>query len=286
MLHREDGLCALQMELGESHLPDICKLYPRSTKKLIEGSECCCSNSCEEVVELLMNLKETLQFEETAITMAPEFEENITHEMFGLCRKSIVMIQDRNLSLPDRFAALGNFIYDSDIFSKKPDQLTLAFQLLHDFDEYFEKSGSVSDYCRASQNYFHIEGKDNLSKESLIMITLKYQSAYKHLESILPDWQVVFEQLVVNHMFYNNFPYEDNLANKKDAFLSLVSMYSFLRLNLLGYMADKTNVKVLVDFLAAMFRLIEHSDFEYIAVSLLKEENYPIEDCVPQLLCL
>jgi len=51
-------------------------------------------------------------------------------------------------------------------------------------------------------------------------------------------------------------------------------------------MSDKSISENLVDYLAAMFRLIEHSNFKYLALHLFKKEKYAVEDCVPQLLYL
>ena len=284
MLHREDGLCALQVELGGNSLPEVCQLYPRNSRQHSDNCECSCSNSCEEVVNLLMNIKEPLQFEEKFLSIEPKFKTNLSSKMYEYCKKSISILQNRSLPLAERFIVLGNFLYGTDIFSKRPEHLSFAFQVLNVLDKYFESSISIYDYCKASQSYFCIEGKDELSEEDLIMMEEKYISASEHLEAILPDWQVLFEQLIVNHMFYNNFPYMDNHDNVNDAFLSLAITYSFLRFNILGIMSDKTSQDKTVDCLAAMFRLIEHSDFKYIIVNLFKESKYQVQDCVPQLL--
>jgi hypothetical protein len=286
MLHGEDGLCTLQVELGENNLPEVCQLYPRNTKHLTEVHNCSCSNSCEEVVELLLNNKNTLLFVENDLSIDPEFVINLSSIKYECCKKSISIIQDRSVSLPERFNNLGNFLHGADIYLTRPDNLSFAFQLQDVFDHYFENSVSVCDYCNASQTYFDIDGKEKLSVEDLNTILEKYISASEHLESILPDWQILFEQLIVNHMFYNNFPYTDNQEKVNDAFLSLTTMYSFLRFNILGYMSDKTISENLVDYLAAMFRLIEHSNFKHITFHLFKKEKYAVENCVSQLIYL
>jgi len=286
LLHHEDGLCALQMELGESCLPEICKIYPRSAKQLTETSSCSCSNSCEEVVELLLNTKEIQLFEEKDLLIDPKFLIDLSPIKSECCKKSISIIQDRSLSLPERFISLGNFLNGTDIYITDPDNLSQAFQLLDVFDQYFESSNSISDYCKASQLYFDIDGSEKLSVEHLASILGKYLSASDHLESILPDWEILFEQLIVNHMFYNNFPFTEQQDKVNDAFLSLTAMYSFLRFNILGYMSDKIISENLVDYLAAMFRLIEHSNFKNIAFHLFMKEKCIAVDCIPQLLYL
>ncbi len=279
-----DGLCGLQSELGESCLPDVCRSYPRNTKHYAELYLCSCSNSCEKVVELLMELKEPLQFVEKDLSINPEFEIDLPPDKFEYCRKSISMIQDRSMQLPERFSKLGNFLNGSDIYLVRPNNLSLAFQLLHSVTKYFDSSSSMSEYCREAQCYFGSEGKEKLSEEDLDTIAEKYENASEHLNSLLPTWQILFEQLMINHMFYNNFPYIENQEKVKDAFISLAIMYSFLRFNFLGYMSDKTTLELLPDFFAAMFRLIEHSDFKNLAVTRFKQEKYSDYDCILQLL--
>lgn len=286
MLHRDDGLCSIQTELGENSLPIVCRRYPRSTKHLAGIYQCSCSNSCERVVELLLNLKEPLSFIEKDLSILPEFELNLSAREFKCCQKSISIIQKRCLPLPERFINLFQFLSGRNNSFGKPDNLSAAFQLLNKMNQFFKYSISICDYCKTSQRYFGIEEKEKLSEDDLKDVAEKYKSATVHLEAILPDWQIPFEQIIANHMFYNNFPYTENLENTSDAFLSLTITYSFLRFNLLGCLSDQTNSKTLVDYLAAMFRLIEHSDFKYLAVKLLRNEAFPVKECVTELLYL
>ena len=51
----KQGLCMLQNEHGEDALADVCRIYPRSYKEINGIHELTCSNSCEAVIELLMN---------------------------------------------------------------------------------------------------------------------------------------------------------------------------------------------------------------------------------------
>lgn len=284
LLHREDGLCSLQIELGESNLPEICRIYPRKAVHLSENYECSCSNSCEEVVELLMNQKTPLLFEENDLSIHPKFEMRVPLLQYEECMKLISIIQDRSQPLPERFLVLGNHLAGNDIYIKNSKDLSLAFQLLFTLDKFYESSISISDYCRSAQNYFCMNNKEMLSEDDLNLICERYIAASNHLEALLPDWQLLFEQLIVNHMFYRTFPFTDRQNQREDTFLSLVAIYSFLRINLLGFMADKSDRNQLVDFFAAMFRLIDHSDFDLISVKLLKSKKYSATDYVPQLL--
>lgn len=283
LLRGEDGLCSLQKELGEKVLSEICRIYPRRLVRLPEISLCSCSNSCEKVVELLSDLKAPMQFEECDISSNPKFEVNVTEKQLKECIKAITILQDRTQSLPERLIILGKSIMGEKWSLKVTKDLSHAFQFLYSLDKIYENSISVSDYCRSAEHYFCIDRKDTLTAEDLMLISEKYAFALKHLELHLPEWQEIFEQLLVNHMFYCIFPYTESLSSKEDAYLSLVIIYSFLRINLLGFMADESNEIQLIDFLAAMFRLIDHSLFDLTVVKLLKGMKASEEELVAQL---
>lgn len=284
MLNQVDGLCYLQRELGESVLPEICRIYPRKLVQLSESNLCSCSNSCEAVVELLYAQKTPMQFEEMDIAIHPKFEVKLTMQQLEECKKAISILQDRTQSLPERLFTLGNFLNGYEYYTPNMSDLSLAFQFLYSLDKYYENSMSVSDYCRSAENYFCIDRKDTLTSEDQLMISEKYAYAIKQLDIHLPEWQDVFEQLLVNHIFYSIFPYTESLASRNDAYLSLVIIYSFLRINLLGFIANETNKDRLIDFFAAMFRLIDHSSFDYITVEFLKGMKYSVGNLITQLL--
>lgn len=283
-LQGEDGLCTLQLEMGEGILPEICRLYPRRLLQLNETRLCACSNSCEEVIELLFALKAPMEFEDYEISYQPKFEVQVSRQEYEVFHNSIRLLQDRTLTLPRRLHTLGNYLNGTETDYTETQDLSHAFQFLYTLDKVYEDSISISDYCRSAEHYFCIDRKDTLTSEDLMLTFDKYTSASEHLEHILPGWQVLFEQLLVNHMFYSVFPYMEGLTSINDAYLSLVITYSFLRINLLGFMANKTNGDQLIDFFAAMFRLIDHSDYASVAVKLLKGMKPSEQTLVAQLL--
>ena len=79
-LQREDGLCALQCECGEAALPEICRVYPRSFKREGSNLQACCSNSCEAVVERLME-EERLSFRLVEMDAPVEISEDARPEI-------------------------------------------------------------------------------------------------------------------------------------------------------------------------------------------------------------
>ncbi len=284
MLHSEDGLCCLQAELGEAYLPQVCRLYPRNLKELSSNNECSCSNSCEAVIELLLQYKEPFLFHETVLADTPVFTHSLSIIQYNFCKQSISILQDRNLSLVTRLHYLGSFLLEADINYQKPVHLLDAFQVLHALNQYFGDSPSILEYSDFTKSYFSTKDREELTFDDLTYIDLKHQLALEQLGTTLPDWQNLLEQCIVNHMFYNSFPYGDYHLLEQEAYLSLVIMYSFLRFNLLAYLSKERSTENLVDFLASMFRLIEHSNFKYISVQLYKKETAKKSDCITQLI--
>ncbi len=283
-LHLEDGLCALQLELGEPSLPEVCKRYPRNTRHNVEHNECSCSNSCEKVVELLLEKQQPLQFLEVDLLLEPEFLTVLNPIKYSSCQQSISLLQRRSLSLPERFLTLGNYLYGFQSSKDKPASLSEAYQLLLTMNHYYKRSRSISEYCQISQHYYGASDEETLSPKQLAVIAQRHQLASTILERTLPSWQVILEQLLVNHMFYNSFPYADKWENVCDIFLSLVCVYSFIKFNLLGNLQKKPTEETLTDIIAAMFRVIDHSSFKSVAISMSKEKNSSNDAMIAQLI--
>lgn len=285
-LQREDGLCSLQTELGENSLPAVCRLYPRHVIHRSDGSECSCSNSCEAVVDILVQLHKPMQFEATELSIEPIFETGQVSHTYDYRTESIVILQDRSLPLTQRLISLSNFLFGSEFYAQNTNPLSISFRIFPMLLSHFEDSISISSYCITSQYYFHLNRPLYLSDENPDVLMEKYLEASASIEVLLPNWQVLLEQLIVNHMFYNNFSLTDNLETMQDDFISLFTMYSFLTLNLLGNLSVITTHEKLVDYLAAMFRVIEHSGFRSTAVKLYKNSGYSISNNMPELLLL
>lgn len=83
-----------------------------------------------------------------------------------------------------------------------------------------------------------------------------------------------YEHIIVNHMFYEDFPYSKKHENIRGSFVSLAAVYSFLRFNAIGYCIKDPTREAFVDIAAALFRLIEHSKFDNNAVIILGKLNY------------
>lgn len=240
----EDGLCMLQKECGEDMLPEVCRLYPRSQKKAENLYRACCSNSCEKVVEMLMDAErmELMYHEDTLKT---EISENENPDVNELNLIYMHMIQDRSIPLEKRIARICG---EKDCEHRKIalEKVMLILDVLrNDFD-------SINMY--AADALTRYTGEDALKNccDDVDFFEKKY-----------PDWEIYFENILANHLMYMNYPYVDRRLDAKDARIGLQAAYAIMRTVCAAYTRDKEGPEPLADVIADIFRLIEHSAFYY-----------------------
>ncbi len=291
-LRLPDGRCSLHAELGPEVLSDVCDLYPRGIRTT-PGYECSCAASCEAVLELLIRQKEPITFAYESHTLRMPRKEKRLAYFETLGRETeirlwfIRIMQDRSRSLPHRLARLGDSVYRMDAALQAKDEaaveallkngvdgkLTMntgaadAEHLLHGLgivekmiDCLDGRSDSIRDIGEAALAYFG-NGGDALEN---------YRTAKAHLESVFPDWEIFFEHMMVNHLFFSQFPFQDRPETLMDEFVALCAVYVLLRFLTVGCMAEHTEESELIDICAAVFRLVEHTEFDRIASRLLR----------------
>ena len=291
-LRLEDGRCAVHAELGDDALSCICRLYPRGPRA--EGDyECSCANSCEAVLELLFSRDEPLSFKTLTLTFdLPQpagrtvFFETVGREQ-EIRLYFIRKIQDRSLPMPQRILALGfalraieealnardaagidRLLKGKAVEAVFPavgvDAKHLAFGLraargmLEILDE---RSQSIRRYGETALACFG-DGAQALNR---------YLSAKEHFETLLPKWDIWFEHMLVNHMFFERFPFQDRPESLYDEFIAICAVYTVLRFLGVGTMTDKQDPSAFVDVAAAAFRLIDHTAFDRYASHILKD---------------
>lgn len=303
----EDGRCGLHAEMGEEVLAAVCRLYPRGVR-MGEVYECSCANSCEAVVELLREHREPLRFLRMPMTIdapaAParkfhfetaQREEEIRLWLIGL-------IQKREYALPRRLILLGRGLQMMDEALKARDeaqvdalltgktgpsapesaapgreQLVSGLQTARRMMEIMDaRSESIRLYGEAALAYF---GSGEAAFE-------RYQQACGHFEALLPEWEIWFEQLLANHMFFAQFPFQDRPVEMKDEFLALCVVYILLRFLCIGWTAGEKGIDAAADVCAAAFRLIDHTEFDRLAAPILRKLGPVDWDWLSGLLCL
>ena len=287
-LRLEDGRCRLHAEMGEGALSAVCRLYPRGVRADGEP-ECSCADSCEAVLELFLHRDAPLRFLPMRLEIEPPAQapceaspETLGHRQ-ALRMRFIGMIQDRALSLPERFLALGTAMRTAEAALAhhgvpRPDDLSAgapadalrpapmngarlskslktALEMLRVMGE---DSDSLREYGEAALAYF---GGSDLPGQ--------YRRAAALFAERFPQWPRFFEHMLANHMFFARFPFQDQPENLMDEFAALCAVYALLRLLALGWTAEHPGDDALVDACAAAFRLIDHTSFGPYAARVL-----------------
>lgn len=285
----EDGRCAIHAELGEDHLAYVCRLYPRGVRTE-NGYECSCTNSCEAVLELLFRRDEPIEFitKQLTFNVPKPVPKAISFESLGREQEIrlwlIRQMQNQLLPMPQRMIAMGHALWAlDDALSTKDEQQVdrllhgqRRIQPLHPqdltqghlefglkiadgmIDLLDERSQSICDYGEAALAYY------NRSFD-------RYTAAREHFEQLLSKWEIWFEHMLVNHMFFTQFPFQDRPVSLKDEFYALCAVYALLRFLGIAHMYDKNDESAFVDVAAAVFRLVDHTDFDRYAAYMLKD---------------
>ncbi len=291
-LHLPDGRCALHAECGPEMLAAVCRLYPRGVRNG-EDRECSCANSCEAVLEMLLNREEPLTFitvrQDFALPDAPPRQ----HFFHAAGREQeirlwlISQLQKREYSLPRRMLLLGEALHAMDDALNAKDSLHVARLLsgetpipvpampipgreellggLHAVEQMLtlldRSSNSIRAYGEQALGYFRRQADPFAA----------YESANARFAAILPPWETWLEHLLVNHMFFVQFPFQDRPVPLKDEYLSLCAVYTLLRCLLVGCLAEGGDQVRAVDVAAAAFRLVDHTEFDRYAAPLLRQ---------------
>lgn len=274
-MHGEDGLCMLHKECGEDALPAICRMYPRSVHAENGIVKCVCSASCEAVTEALIREGEPLTFsfheEDTPLAFSISADKRLP-EAFRACLR---LLQDRGQSLPARLENIGRLMhafektgrFDMDRSLKLPAPwsaeraLKAIVRMLHRLSE---SSPSLKRFGEAMLSRYLT---DDASLYAL------YCRDRAHFEAVFPDWPRYFENLLVNHIFYEDFPFTDNRLTPMGEYTALVGVYGAMRVMSIGALSLSSDLDALIDVLSGLFRCIEHASFYLNADYLLECEE-------------
>ena len=294
-MRMDDGRCAIHAQLGAAHLPAICRLYPRALRG--EGDlECSCACSCERVVEMLLNHPEPLRFISLKLNDAPPqaqgstvFRERFQGEQ-ALRLKLIDLVQDRAYPLPERLGRLGLAMarleagqgtdFDSACLSAPPTPGTDIDAALHAVealvDMLDERSAGLRRFGEAARQYF---GQNGAASK-------RYAQARAHFEAAFPCWESGFANLLANHMFFTRFPYSNGKETLYREHAALCALYALMRVLAIGHTAQNGGSEALVDVLAALFRLADHSSFHHYAALMLEDLHFAAPELLAALTAL
>ncbi len=291
-LHMADGRCMLHAECGPESLAAVCRLYPRGVRNG-QDRECSCANSCEAVLEMLLTREEPLTF----ITIRNDFglpDLPPKHHHFNTGDKEqairlwlIRQLQRREYPLPQRILLLGQALHAMeealaaqdtaavdallsgervipapDLPFPSREKMLRGLEIMESMLDIMDQhSSSIRDHGTEALAYFR-------RCESPYAA---YEAAAARFAAILPQWEIWLEHLLVNHMYFVQFPFQDRPIPLRDEYRTLVAIYALLRCLLLGCLAEEGDAVRAVDVAAAAFRLVDHTSFDLYTPSLMKE---------------
>lgn len=243
VLRAADGLCALHAELGEGVLPEVCRLYPRGVRLAPEGPEISCSNSCEGVTELLWERNAPLSFGEIELDVIPPED----------CQKLKTPRAQRmkRIEAPEEGSAAGE---PTDYLNRITGEKKPVFhrlKLLRLLDDLSTHSVSLGDALGdAARTILDSKDPDGRLEELKEGFREKYG-----------DREGFFCALLTNHVFFTGVG-----ADGGDTLLSLAGADALARL-----ICETVPEKRPADLCAALYRLIDHTDWSGYAPALLKK---------------
>lgn len=281
-LRLNDGLCGLQKECGEGILPSVCRYYPRAVRGGY-AYECSCSGSCEKVIEMLFARENKLNFEERllAFDLNTDFKDTLKKDFYISVRKDCLdILQNRDCGLPQRLRNLGVYLRalyngnDDKVLPKhnktsfplsEKNQNNQGFDIIKKVSLWFEENcASLGEYGSVVESVYGEVG---------------YDKACLDFNELFPKWEIMFENLLANHLFYERFPFSNKYEDLKESYFSLCGVYAFLRYMGIGYTFANQSLDSLTDVVAAAFRVIEHSGFDKnVAILLYSEGINTLED--------
>lgn len=281
-LHDADGLCMLQKQCGEDALASICRYYPRTLKETGGSVESGCSNSCEAVVELLMAQHAPLKFIRRSVQGAPR---PALHPAGGfrlpIREECIRQLQDRSAPLPDRILRMGAYLMRLEAASAAELPGRLSLSLAHRLPETADATAETALLALCAMIKALEPSSPSMQRFGTVALALygasgsgsqalkRYRADSLSFDARFPLWPRHFEHLLVNHIFYEDFPFADDRVSFSGEFLAFCGVYALLRLLAVAYMTCHEGDESLADVLAGAFRLIEHTRFYYNADRLI-----------------
>lgn len=275
-LQREDGFCGLQCECGEQALPQICRQYPRGLRHAFEAQRAC-SNSCEATLELLFSREEPIRLQRGKGPVPPR-EGNLTPGQARQQREirdgCITTLQQRQYPLPVRLVRLGAGLCAADARDgqgvqvqcqaawRAVDQVDAGTMPPPDLQRAFAMQLRLVQalamdqpgVCAEAEAACALFGQDGQAPG-------RYASAAAAFARHYPKWEIWFEQMLVNQVIFEGFPYSERGQSPMGEYAGLCAAYGLLRFLAVGCTVQRHDVAQLVDVCAAAFRLIAHTAF-------------------------
>lgn len=278
----EDGMCMLQKECGEDAITEVCRVYPRSYKSENGIYNACCSASCEATVECLLR-REPLTFRvenedrfAAGHSVKAEITDHVDYNLDSVFHETIAVLQDRTKPLPERISLISTLSgLEASVSSAGTEDYVSSVRthairdsirskglyntILPIITEFSDEAPSFTEYVDEFGARYTSENFDE-----------QFGADLKDFEAHFPDWSCYFENLICNNMLYAAFPAVDKRVNPKQAVLGLTLQYTLLRVMCACHTAASGwTQENLVDVIAELYHVIEHTAFYFNSIVLL-----------------
>ncbi len=235
-LRLENGYCGLQVECGEEKIPSVCRYYPRAPH-LYPKKECSISNSCEWVIEYL--LQHEITFEEKELSFAFEEKEEDNHVEDEEKRKECLLILQKEESLDMCLKEIILFL-----------------------------NGDVSLIAEEKHASILSELKKTFSHSASLMFLLENCVEMNITVSIEEEeWM---KKILINHLFYLRFPYLRKIQNPGICLYYVVLFWKWI----LSCNQKAHTKEEFIDLGASFFRVGEHSNLYEVIDFLVKKNQF------------
>ena len=229
-LRLENGWCGLQCEVGEEHIPSVCRYYPRGIRKYPYLASSI-SNSCEWVIEYLSLDENKMQFENLDLEFDIDKDENIKiyPDDFEEIQSKIFSLFESNDSMKEVFEKLSSLLNVKNDLSNE-----FILNVLNDLYSTYKHSYSIGSYI--DQNKLSIDFVSNLLNTDHEKIA-------------------IIKKILINHIYFSLYPYVRSDLNMEYSYYGLYFIYMFYN-SLLELNCDSN----FIDLSANFFRTAEHAN--------------------------
>lgn len=267
---------------------------------------------------MLFDYREPMTFVRRKLTF--DFSESIPHTSDRLSklfpqvqRACLRILQNRSLTLSQRLIHLGELIQVMDIpyregnvegihavlpFSATPPKAVdgkyvqatqssiLKAVLAHVRDLLYwfkENNVSLQNLAEEAINALSLSLDAPITEET-VSLWCRYA---QEMAQRFPDNDRMLEQIFVNHLCYDSFPFSDDRHHFWGSFLSLCTAYALVRVLSVCHLAvyreteseqTLTPIQAYADVVATSFRVVEHTNFTHNAVILAHRFSFDLPD--------
>lgn len=273
---RPDGLCMLQRECGEDALSAVCRYYPRSPRTL-HADECALSASCERVCEQLFEKTDRMRFVKVPLEFAYELpkrsDDGITRFYVPVRKLFVSALQNREYTLSERLAFCEKLasVLRAGFAERGISGMERALEECSDLTPERAANESVTrGFKTAAHMLSRLAERYPIERYAATCAESEYGETEKEFLKRFPKWEIMCEQVLVNHVFYDGFPFYGDLRyDIYHAFAALAALYAVWKVSAVCSLARKGDMNALVALTSELFRMAENSNFNISAAALL-----------------